>query len=288
MAMAIYKNRRNTPANTLLNRYIDKKSGRVCEARSELKYRFDYLDWSVQKRILVAFLASGKTDRKWAYEKLLKFWDDSFTSVVESLWNQYHEQACSWPIIRHFSEEYILENMDSLLVGNNYYFICKRLGHRPDFLINRKKLTQTDYLSVLYTADKTIDNKEALEMLYEIIGSRCSVGLIIVDIGSPSFLIRNVGFNPMDIRMVRRAIYYLEKMGNKEPVEIFMKWCNKVAKIIKESQEYKELASQSVPDDEYVARLANIAVIYMYLNLPLSIMSKIKNIDNEIVNYEKI
>ena len=286
MDRASFKYRRNTPVSTLLKRFSDKKSGKVSEARSEIRYRFDYLDWSVQKRIMTAFLASGKTDREWAYTKLLKYWDDSFAPVVESLWNQYHEPKCSWPIIRHFPEEYVLENMDSLLAEDNYYYICKRLGHRPDFFIDRKKLNLTDYLSVLYTAGKTIDNNEALDMLYEMIGSRCSVGLIMMDIGSPSFLIRNVGFNPMDIRMIRRAIYYLEKMGNKEPVETFMKWCNQAARIIKESQEYKELASQSVSDDEYVARLANIAVVYMYLNLPLSIMSKIKNIDNEISNNE--
>lgn len=64
MARATFRYKRNTPVNTLLKRYLDKKSGKVSEARREIKYRFDYLDWSVQKRILTAFLASGKTDRE--------------------------------------------------------------------------------------------------------------------------------------------------------------------------------------------------------------------------------
>lgn len=281
MAKPIQPYKRNTPTNTLLKRYSDKKSGRVDEARREIKYRFDYLDWNVQKRILTAFLASCKTDRAWAYTKLLKYWDDSFTPVVESLWNQYHEPKCSWPIIRHFPEEYVLKNMDSLSAENNYYFICRRLGNRIDFCIDKTRLAPLDYLSVLYSTGRDIDKKEALDMLYELIGNHCSTGLIIIELGNPHYITRNIGFNPRDIRDVRRAVYYLQEMGEKESADTFISWCNFVAKEIKESPEFRELASQSVSDYDYVERLANIAVVYMYLNLPLSVMSKIKNIENK-------
>lgn len=281
MARASFRYRRNTPVNTLLKRYLDKKSGKVSEARREIKYRFDYLDWSVQKRIMTAFLASGKTDRAWAYTKLLKYWDDSFAPVVESLWNQFHEPKCSWPIIRHFPEEYVLKNMDSLSAENNYYFICRRLGNRIDFCIDKTRLAPLDYLSVLYSTGRDIDKKEALDMLYELIGNHCSTGLIIIELGNPHYITRNIGFNPRDIRDVRRAVYYLQEMGEKESADTFISWCNFVAKEIKESPEFRELASQSVSDYDYVERLANIAVVYMYLNLPLSVMSKIKNIENK-------
>jgi hypothetical protein len=281
MARFIHPYKRNTPTSTLLKRYSDKKSGRVDEARREIKYRFDYLDWNVQKRILTVFLASGKTDRAWAYTKLLKYWDDSFAPVVESLWNQFHEPKCSWPIIRHFPEEYVLKNMDSLSAENNYYFICRRLGNRIDFCIDKTRLAPLDYLSVLYSTGRDIDKKEALDMLYELIGNHCSTGLIIIELGNPHYITRNIGFNPRDIRDVRRAVYYLQEMGEKESADTFISWCNFVAKEIKESPEFRELASQSVSDYDYVERLANIAVVYMYLNLPLSVMSKITNIENK-------
>lgn len=281
MARSIQPYKRNTPTSTLLKRYSDKKSGRVDEARREIKYRFDYLDWNVQKRILTAFLASCKTDRAWAYTKLLKYWDDSFTPVVESLWNQYHEPKCSWPIIRHFPEEYVLKNMDSLSAENNYYFICRRLGSSTDFSIDKTRLTPLDYLSVLHSTGRDIDKNEALDMLYELIGNHCSTGLIIIELGHPHYITRSIGFNPRDIRDVRRAIYYLQEMGKRETADTFISWCNLVAKEIKESPEFRELASQSVSDIEYVERLANIAVVYMYLHLPLSIMSRIKIIENK-------
>lgn len=281
MARASFRYRRNTPVNTLLKRYLDKKSGKVSEARREIKYRFDYLDWSVQKRIMTAFLASSKTDREWAYTKLLRYWDDSFAPVIESLWNRYHEPKCSWPIIRHFPEDYILKNMDSFSAEKNYYFICRRLGNSPDFSIDKTKLSPLDYLSVLYSTGRGIDKKEALNILYELIGNHCSTGLIIIELGNPHYITRNIGFNPRDIRDVRRAVYYLQEMGEKEPADTFISWCDFVAKEIKESPEFRELASQSLSDYDYVERLANIAVVYMYLNLPLSIMSKIINIENK-------
>ena len=171
--------------------------------------------------------------------------------------------------------------MDSLSAENNYYFICRRLGNRIDFCIDKTRLAPLDYLSVLYSTGRDIDKKEALDMLYELIGNHCSTGLIIIELGNPHYITRNIGFNPRDIRDVRRAVYYLQEMGEKESADTFISLCNFVAKEIKESPEFRELASQSVSDYDYVERLANIAVVYMYLNLPLSVMSKITNIENK-------
>lgn len=275
--MSTFKTRRNTPIKTLLDFYNDKKSGRVCVARNEIKYRFDYLDWSVQKRILKAFLADCKTDREWAYDKLLKFWDDSFIPVVKSLWNQYQEYKCSWVIIRYFPEEYVFENLKSLSADGNYYFICRRLGHRNDFMIDRTKMSIPSYLSILYSAGKDIDDSEALDMLYEIIGHHCSVGHDLIDIRFARYFDRGAGFNPLNIKDISRALYYLGKMQKSEVVASFIEWCDNVEKKIKKSQEYQELVTQPLSDIDYVKRLYDIAIVYMYLALPLTIMSKIKN-----------
>ena len=80
----------------------------------------------------------------------------------------------------------------------------------------------------------------------------------------------------MDIRDVRRAVYYLDEMGYQETVDIFWKWCDNVANRIKTCEEYHDLLSQPVSDDEYILRLSDIAIVNMYIALPLSVMSKIK------------
>ena len=48
-----------------------------------------------------------------------------------------------------------------------------------------------------------------------------------------------------------------------------------VAKKIRESNEFINLNNQPISDVKYVSRLSDISVVYMYLALPLSIMSKL-------------
>ena len=75
--------KRNTPIATLIKNYINKNSGKVSD---EIQRRFDYLDWKDQKKIVLAFLESGKTDRQWAYSKALDYWDKSFAPKIKELW----------------------------------------------------------------------------------------------------------------------------------------------------------------------------------------------------------
>ena len=58
--------RRNRPIATLIEWYTDKKSGKVSDARQEIKRRFDGLDWEQQKQIMSLFLDGCKTDRQGA------------------------------------------------------------------------------------------------------------------------------------------------------------------------------------------------------------------------------
>lgn len=67
-----YITQRNRPIATLIKWYSDKKSGKVSDARKEIIRRFDYLDWNVQKKILMAFLDAGQSDRQWAYRKIYR------------------------------------------------------------------------------------------------------------------------------------------------------------------------------------------------------------------------
>ena len=69
---------KNEPIATQIKNFQNKRSGKVTEARKDILHRFACLDWKDQKRILDLFLDSGKSDREWAYTKLLRIWDASF------------------------------------------------------------------------------------------------------------------------------------------------------------------------------------------------------------------
>lgn len=160
---------RNNPIATVIRNYKNKKSGKVTDARNEIQRRFFGLDWKDQKRIMAAFLDSGISDRDWAYSRLLDLWDASFEPQVQVLWEAYHEEKCSWVIIRHFPKEYLKEHIDLFHEGRDYYFICRRLAEDSDFVIDKSKLSKTDYLMALSHAERHIDDDEATDTLYEIV-----------------------------------------------------------------------------------------------------------------------
>ncbi len=147
--MEYKKRKHNTPIATVIKNYLDKDGGKVTVSRNEIDWRFNALDWRYQKQILFAFLQSGLSDRKWAYKKLYAFWDDCFIPVLQDLWEQYHELQLSWLVINFFPIEYLKKNMDVLNAGRNYFFICKRLISDSEFRVDKERLYESDYLSLL-------------------------------------------------------------------------------------------------------------------------------------------
>lgn len=151
----------------LLEKFNNKKSREITHSRLLLKRDFDYIDTGSQLQILDAFLSSCKTDRIWAYKKLIPLWNDSFLPTIQNLWERHHEYECSWLIVRYFSESYILEHLNELREGRNYYFICKRLIHKHDFVIDKSLLNSNDYLSLLLLSQHKISDNEAYAILIE-------------------------------------------------------------------------------------------------------------------------
>lgn len=96
---------------------MERKKGKVVESRQEIQRRFSGLDWSIQKKIIMAFLSSGKADRTWAYEQLVWYWDNDFFPKVKELFETYHEIGCVWAITRYFPTDYVLEHKDELSEG---------------------------------------------------------------------------------------------------------------------------------------------------------------------------
>ena len=74
----------------MIKNFVNKKSGKVSEARKEIQDRFCCLDWKDQKKIILAFLESNKKDRQWAYSQALYYWDKSFEPKIRELWEHLH------------------------------------------------------------------------------------------------------------------------------------------------------------------------------------------------------
>lgn len=252
--MASYKLRvhtkKNAPISTWIKKFTNKRSGKVAEAREILKWRFYAQDWKCQKRIIFAFLDGSKRDRQWAYLRAMEYWDPVFEPKIIEFWKQYHEDRSSWPLIRHCSEEFLLQNIDKFTAPRDYFFICMRLAKDKAFVLDKNRLSYTDYLAVIYHSGRNIGDEEALDTLFRIVHSCCAgdlwygndSGFILDDIEKGDVA------TPIDFKHVRRAIFYLKKLNCVAAVSEFEKWNETVKDTILNSSDFEDI---NQPDYEY-------------------------------------
>ena len=156
----------NAPIAQVIKNYLNKRSGKVSISGEEIRRRYDGLDWKYQKKILYAFLESGRTDREWAYLKLLKNWDDCFVPRIEELWNMYHENKASWIINSFFPVDYLKEHFEELSHGPNYYHVCKRLIGTEGFVVDKSRLDEYYLIRMKRLLGEEISNEELKYLFY--------------------------------------------------------------------------------------------------------------------------
>lgn len=259
------KTKRNTPIATLVKNYMDKKSGKVSVSRDEIKWRFNCLDWKYQKKILDAFLTAGASDREWAYTKLLDFWDNSFEPKVKELWEIYHEYRCSWVVIRYFPLDYIKEHLTEFTDERDYYFISLRFAKNEGYVIDRSKLSTTDYLALLYHTGRSISSTDALDALFNIVRDCCLENSYLIRlerVGKGKY--RNV-ITPMNYRKVDLAFYYILQLQQYDALLLFKRWNEELEETIYNSPEFKAINRNDIDNDyEYDFRRIEVANLYAY------------------------
>lgn len=268
MGKKVYMDRRiprNNPIATVIKNYLDKKSGKVTESRDEIRRRFFGLDWKDQKRIMSAFLDAGKSDRDWAYSRLLDLWDDSFEQKVSDLWAKYHEFRCAWIIIRHFPLDYIKNNIDQFKDDRDYYFICLRLAKDKNYVIDRAKLSKTDYLALLYHTEREITDEEARDYLFSIVHDYCLGDPLLRRLEHVGTGKRGSVITPANYRKVNLAVYYLLRLGKEDAVQQFREWNQKLEETIYNSSEFKLVEKiYGFGDYDYDHKCVEVADIYAY------------------------
>ena len=245
--------KRNTPIATLIKNFINKKSGKVKD----------------QKKIILAFLDSCKTDRQWAYSMMLDYWDISFELKVKELWEQLHEERCSWVVIRHFPVKYLSQNLEQFTENRDYFFVSLRLAVDENYIIKKDKLSLTDYLSVLHHTGRHISDDEAKDIPYILVHKICVEGFSGYERQLDRYADSRRGsvISPIHFQDVNLALYYLRNLDCSHIVSQFETWNAEVQKTILDSPEYKAVAKSDLDEwDDLNARI-NIARKYAYLAL---------------------
>lgn len=263
---------RNHPVATLMKEYTGHDKVKMAAARKELHRRFDYLDYEIQKKILLAHLDSTKNDRQWAYPRLLDYWDASFIVPVLNVWDKYHETRCSWAIVQYFPKEYIIEHLEDLVsIERNYYYICLRFGGDNDFVIDKKRLLPFDLIRVACKIGMPITHDEVMWSLYAIVEKACNdisfigsfaEGYVYYSSGHDRF----TRFSLDNISTLEYAYYYLSKMEMTSEMEELESWIETVNEALINDPEWIDLNKKVLSDDDF-NHYADKIVIRLLLNL---------------------
>ena len=269
---------RNRPIATLIKWFTERKKGKVVETRMEIQRRFDGLDWKDQKKILLFCLSSGKSDRQWAYTKLIRNWDDDFLPIVQNLFEEYHEEGSLLPVTLFFPTDYVKEHSEELSERKNYYKLCYRLANdNVDFEPKRELLSPKGYLYILTLQGKKPDDNVVLKLLYD----------VLYDIGNnPRTRYDDVIYYPlsddsypliaMEFSYIYDLVERLMKMGCDSAIKKFLDWDVLLGSTIANSKDFQELDK----NDTYSYRPKRKLITKKYIQLLLNKQFE-KKLDSE-------
>jgi len=194
--------RLNYPIDEVLDDYVNRRKGRLVEAKRQLKKRFDGLDHDKQEAVMMAFMSQGgRSERSFIYRKLYgeEFWTDSYIPLVQKWHEEFpYDYDIAKVIVKYCPREYILDHLEELEGRCNYATLCLRTGITPD----PEKLPCWTYLYVM----KTVGGQLRFRLGEEVVLKWVRQYLYEEGSDEPVHSI-------YDIPYVRRMLAYLGEMG---------------------------------------------------------------------------
>ena len=192
--------RLNYPIEEVLDDYINRRTGKLLEAKRQLRKRFDGLDHAMQTRVMMAFMEHGHAS-EWEFicDKLLgeDFWVDDFIPLVQQWWEASRDFGMARVVVKYCSREYLMSHIDELLFVD-YATFCIRTGFPP----NSERLSPWSCLYVLKASGGKLGLREGERMVFTCIRQ---------------YLYEEAVGKPVDciyaIPYVRRMMAYLGEMG---------------------------------------------------------------------------
>lgn len=261
----------NEPIRTLLRDFEDKRSGKVVEARKEIRRRFDYIDGSQQIRFLYACFNSGKMDREWAYQKVLQLWNPQFEPVIHKLWHEYHEKSAALCMAKHFSTDVVLSELPEIDNKSTHYDLCLRFVNHHQFKIDTSKLTPLQVLSIYTKTNYSPSYDEIAEQLYRVIENIANKYTAIMKIsGRDDFSCRN-------FIECGTAYYLIFELKQYDLLGEFSHWDEFIVEQVKKSDDFHKIQEKHLSDIDYCEIVSTLFKKFMLLHL-----SQLKNHKKEL------
>ena len=198
---AVSSHRLNYPIDEVLDDYINRRKGKLVEAKRQLRKRFDGLDHDKQVTVMMAIMEKGQdAEQTFIYDKLYgeDFWTDDFIPLVEQWWEQFHDYRMARVVIKRCPREFLLRHLEELEGRGNYATLCLRTGIEPD----PSKLSPRTYLYVRKCNGGQLRIREGEEAVMR------QVREYLYEEG-----VRKPVTSIYDIPYVRRMMNYLGQMG---------------------------------------------------------------------------
>ncbi len=162
---------RNVSIASLMRLYCAERSGHKEDARREIKLRFHYLDYTIQKKILRLFLDGSKQDRLFCFKQIRNRWDKVFEPKLIELWEMHCEPECANLLVKYGNIDYVRRHQEELAQSAGYYQVCLRLGLEDrDFVIEKDRVeSPAMYVRLLYETKRTLEVVEATDILWRVI-----------------------------------------------------------------------------------------------------------------------
>lgn len=198
--------RLNYPIEEVLDDYLQQRTGKLVEAKRQLRKRFDGLDHTMQEKVMMAFMEQGlPLERDFIYGKLYGegFWTDAYIPLIQKWWEKYQDFKMAKVIVKYCPREYILAHLEELEYRCNYATLCLRTGLVPD----PERLQPWAYLYVLKASGRqlrpNLGEELVLKQIWQYLHEDTRDGLL-----------RSIYVIPY----VRRMMAYLGEMGMTEDI----------------------------------------------------------------------
>lgn len=242
---------RNTPMDTLLPLYTNKKSGKVVSSRVELFRRFPSLDPDQQKCVAKAFFESSASDARKMATYLMGHWDDMFLDIIETAWlDGASDESLAKLVIRYHRLDFVMSHIHELEAFNGPMLAVRRCQAGMPPKIDDWPLT--DYLAIIYNSGMAIEEDEAAYLmssylvsaaLYDIESGRVPDYTRKSDIEHPSLIF---------LEGVRLMVYYLGCMGLTHSLSTFEEMDNKLCSELGNGQMKSILAEDNTSDEDKI------------------------------------
>lgn len=245
---------KNESIRTLLSMFNNSKSGKIIHARRELKKRFPYQDYPVQRKILDAIVKKGtKLDITWASPYLSNdnYWKAEYLDTVIKIWEN---DTTKWRLTKVVSErassDYIrdyLEKHHSNTKSNAtvYNLFATRIAEEdPSFVIDKKQLFPMQYVFCCAKTNRKISHDDAIAGFYNCIAD--SFNRLYFDFDDFDDCIRYR-------KKIRFFFYCLRDLGMVQEIVECNEWITKVSRAIKQSMidKFGKLVATSEREKRY-------------------------------------